>query len=39
MAIKEVIGKAVRDDFRGGIFREAIKQNEINCAKMTKRPR
>lgn len=38
MAIKEVIGKAVRDDFRGGNFREAIKQNEINCTKMTKRP-
>lgn len=38
MAIQEVIGKAVRDDFRGGNFREAIKQKEVSCAKMTKRP-
>lgn len=39
MAIKEIIRKTVRDDFRGGNFRDAIKQNEINWAKMTKRPR
>lgn len=30
MAIGEIIGKAVRDDFRVGDFRGAIKQNEIN---------
>lgn len=37
MAIGEIIGKAVRDDFRVGDFRGAIKQKESTEAKMTKK--
>lgn len=36
MAITKIIGKAVRDHFRGGNFRQPINQNEIACTKMAK---
>lgn len=36
MAITKIIGKAVRDHFRGGNFRQPINQNEITCTKMAK---
>lgn len=39
MAIGEIIGKAGNGDFRGGDFRAAIKQHEINRGKKTKRER
>lgn len=36
MAITKIIGKAVRDHFRGRNFRQPINQNEITCTKKAK---